>query len=150
MKDKSSLKELILPSTVNDIGSYAFSGVTLGTIPNNDSEGFYFLTIPSSVTNISEYAFDSSEFVYFESNNPPSFYNNTFSYDLSKIFVNGGALDDYLSLNMLRSDRVYQKGELSDDRKYIVRRVDEIVNGIGLTLRGKIKIEQFFIFTYIL
>ena len=120
MKDKSSLKELILPSTVNDIGSYAFSGVTLGTIPNNDSEGFYFLTIPSSVTNISEYAFDSSEFVYFESNNPPSFYNNTFSYDLSKIFVNGGALDDYLSLNMLRSDRVYQKGELSDDRKYIV------------------------------
>ena len=120
MKDKSSLKELILPSTVNDIGSYAFSGVNLGTIPNNDSEGFYFLTIPSSVTNISEYAFDSSEFVYFESNNPPSFYNNTFSYDLSKIFVNGGALDDYLSLNMLRSDRVYQKGELSDDRKYIV------------------------------
>ena len=88
MKDKSSLKELILPSTVNDIGSYAFSGVTLGTIPNNDSEGFYFLTIPSSVTNMSEYAFDSSEFVYFESNNPPSFYNNTFSYDLSKIFVN--------------------------------------------------------------
>lgn len=29
----------------------------------------------------------------------------------------------------------------SDDRKYIVRRVDEIVNGIGLTLRGKIKID---------
>ena len=39
---------------------------------------------------------------------------------LSKIFVNGGALDDYLSLNMLRSDRVYQKGELSDDRKLVV------------------------------
>lgn len=130
MKDKSSLKELILSSTVTDIGNYAFSGVSLGTIPNNDSEGFYFVTIPASVKNIGEYAFDSSEFVYFEANNPPSFYSNTFSYELSKLFVNGGAIDTYLELSMIRTDRLYQKGVLSDDRKYIVFDYND---GVGIS-----------------
>lgn len=120
MKDKTSLEELLISSTVTDIGDYAFSGISLGSIPNNDNDSFYFVTIPSSVTNIGSYAFDSSEFIYFESNNPPSFSNNTFNYDLSKIFVNAGAIDTYLSLDMIRSDRLYQKGVLSDDKKYIV------------------------------
>lgn len=130
MQDKSSLKELILPSTVTEIGDYAFSGVTLGNIPNNDNEGFYFVTIPSSVSNIGEYAFDNSEFVYLESNNPPEFYSNTFNYDNSKIFVNGGAIDGYLELDSINSSRLYQKGELSDDRRYIV---SEYYDGIGIS-----------------
>ncbi len=120
MQGKVSLKELVLSSSVTDIGNYAFSGISLGTIPNNDEEAFYFVKIPSTVQTIGEYAFDSSEYVYFESNNPPIFYSNTFNYDLSKIFVNGGAIDTYLSLSMVRTDRIYQKGVLSDDRKYIV------------------------------
>ncbi len=130
MQGKSSLKEVILSSTVTEIGDYAFSEVTLGNIPNNSSEAFYFLTIPSSLEKIGNYAFDSSEFVYFEANNPPTFSENTFNYDNSKIFVNGGAIDSYLALSQIREDKLYQKGDLSDDRKYIVF---EYNDGLGIS-----------------
>lgn len=130
MSNKTSLKELVLPSTLTNIGNYAFSGVSLGNVPNNDTEGFYFVTIPSSVSTIGEYAFDNSEFIFFESNNPPSFYNNTFNYDKSKIFVNGGAISEYLELDTIRKDRLYQKGVLSDDKRYIIF---DYYDGIGIS-----------------
>lgn len=130
LADKTSLKTVILPSTVTEIGSNAFYNVPLGKIPNNNTEEFYFMTIPSSVTTIGDNAFNASEYVYFESNNPPTISSNTFSYDLVKTFVNSGAIDSYLTFNGINPKKVYQKGDLSDDRKYIVFEYNE---GLGIS-----------------
>ena len=130
LSDKTSLKNLILPSSVTEIGNNAFANVSLGLIPNNNTEEFNFLTIPSSVTSIGDNAFNACEYIYFESNNPPSISTNTFNYDLAKIFVNSGAIDSYLDLDGINPKQVYQKGNLSDDRKYIVFDYNE---GLGIS-----------------
>lgn len=130
LKDKTSLKTLLLPSTITEIGDYAFYNVPLGKIPTSINEEFNYATIPSSVTTIGDYAYNASEYIYLESNNPPTISANTFDNDLAKIFVNAGAIDTYLELNNINTTQVYQKGFLSDDRKYIVF---EYNDGLGIS-----------------
>lgn len=130
LKDKTSLKTLLLPSTITEIGDYAFYNVPLGKIPTSINEEFNYATIPSSVTTIGDYAYNASEYIYLESNNPPTISANTFDNALAKIFVNAGAIDTYLELNNINTTQVYQKGFLSDDRKYIVF---EYNNGLGIS-----------------
>ena len=130
LSDKTNLKTLILPSSVTEIGNNAFYNVPLGVIPNNNTEEFYFATIPSSVEIIGDNAFNASEYIYFESNNPPSISSNTFNYNFAKVFVNSGAIDSYLELEGINPKQVYQKGDLSDDRKYIVFEHNE---GLGIS-----------------
>lgn len=128
LKDKLSLKTVILPKTVQIIGDNAFKNVSLGSMPNDKTSEFTFAIIPSSVTSIGENAYNASEYIYFESNTPPEIKSNTFNNDLAKIFVND--VDSYLDFENLNSAKIYQKGVLSDDRRYIVFEYNE---GLGIS-----------------
>lgn len=128
LTDKTSLKTVILPKTIQIIGNNAFKNVKLGSMPNNNNEEFNFATIPSSVTTIGENAYNASEYIYLESNTPPEIATNTFNNNLAKIFVND--IDTYLDFENLNNAKIYQKGVLSDDRRYIVFEYNE---GLGIS-----------------
>lgn len=130
LENKTSLKTIILPKTIQIIGNNAFKNVPLGIIPNNNKEDFNYAIIPSSVTTIGENAYNASEYIYFESNNPPQINDNTFNKELAKIFVNEGAIDTYLDFEKLDSTKIYQYGVLSDNRRYIVFEYNE---GLGIS-----------------
>lgn len=128
LSNKTSLKTVILPKTIQIIGDNAFKNIKLGAIPNNNTDEFTFATIPSSVTEIGENAYNASEYIYFESNIPPQITTTTFNKELAKIFVNN--VDTYLELENYDSAKIYQKGYLSDDHRYIVFEYNE---GLGIS-----------------
>src|SRR5574344_989988 len=70
LKDKTTLKTIVLSKTLTSIGSGAFENVHLGRIQSNGS--FTFLSIPSTVTNIGSNAFGTSRYVKFEGQVPPT------------------------------------------------------------------------------
>ncbi len=127
--NKTSLKNVLLPSSLTEIGDYAFYNVSLGVLPSDLDETFEFLTIPSTVTDIGAYAFNNSKYIKFKSTIPPTVGSNAFG-DNSKLFVINGTIEDYQNTENINEAHVYQTGEISDDHRYIVY---ETNNGLGLS-----------------
>lgn len=133
MIGKDSLRTLILPKTVSEIGSNAFSGISLGNIPADASEQFSFVTIPSSVTSIGDNAFGSSKYIKFSSSLAPEAISSTAfntTENGAKFFVPAGAIETYQNVASLNSTNIFHTGELSDNRRYIVY---ENNSGIGIS-----------------
>ena len=120
LKDKTSLKTLILSKTLSTIGSNAFLNVNLGRVSNG--RNFTFLSIPSTVTSIGENAFKNARYVKFEGQIPPSVGNNAFndSSNGTKFFVSQGAIETYRNTNNINEAYVYYHAELSDNKQYFV------------------------------
>ncbi|MDD3241361.1 MAG: leucine-rich repeat protein [Bacilli bacterium] len=130
---KTSLKNVILPKTVEQIGANAFRGIALGYIPASMAEEFNFLVIPSSVTKIEALAFDATKYVKFASSLPPvDIALNSFNLadDGGKFFVPSGAIETYKQDTVLNDANIFRTGDLSDNRKYIVY---EVGSNIGIS-----------------
>lgn len=120
LKDKTSIKTLILSKTLTTIGSNAFANVNLGRI--STSKAFTFLSIPSTVTNIGDGAFANARYVKFEGQIPPTIGSNTFndSSNGTKFFVSQGAIETFRNTKNINEAYVYYHGELSDNKQYFV------------------------------
>ena len=127
--NNTTLKTVILPNSLAEIGDYAFYNVQLGSIPGDMSEEFSFLTIPTTVTKIGNYAFTGSKYVKFKSTLPPTIGTGAFS-SSARIFVIDGTLDLYQNTTNIQEQYVYQSADLSDDRRYFVYETD---NGVGIS-----------------
>ena len=120
LKDKTSIKTLILPKTLSIVGTNAFANLNLGRI--STSKAFTFLSIPSTVTNIGDGAFGNARYVKFEGQVPPTIGSNTFdnSSNGTKFFVSQGAIETYRNTKNINEAYVYYHGELSDNNQYFV------------------------------
>lgn len=120
MQGKTTLKTLILPNTVSEIGDYAFDGVPLGTI--SSSYAFSFLNIPSSVTKIGDYAFSSAKYVEFDGYIPPEIKDNTFTFTKSgvRLFVSESLVKTYQDASKYDEKYIHIAGVLSDNKAYII------------------------------
>ena len=125
LSNKTTLKTVILPVSLSEIGDHAFYNVPLGYI--NDT--FRFLEIPSTVTDIGTYAFNSSKYVKFKSVVPPTIGSHAFAND-SKLFVIDGTIEEYQAISTLDASKIYQSAELSDDKRYFVYETD---SGVGIS-----------------
>lgn len=128
MYNKTTLKTLILPNYLTEIGSYAFYNCPLGQIPANISQ-FNYLTIPATVTSIESHAFSAATYVKFAGTVPPTVGTDAFD-DSARFFVIPGTINQYMSTGNLNSEYIYQNAELSDDGRYFVF---ETANGLGLS-----------------
>jgi len=129
LRNKTTLKTVILPNGVTEIGSYAFYNVSLGYIPSDINETFNFLEIPSNVAKIESYAFYGSKYVKFKSVVTPTINSNAFS-TIAKYFVIDGVITNYQELSNIDSSKVYRNAFLSDDRRYFVY---ETTTGAGIS-----------------
>lgn len=130
LKDKTTLKTVILPKTLSIIGKNAFKNVNLGRISN--SYTFSFLSIPSTVLEIGEGAFNNSRYVKFEGQIPPTVKEDAFddSKNGTKFFVSQGAIETYRNTNNINEAYVYYHGELSDNKQYFVY---DYMDGYGIS-----------------
>ena len=110
LKDKTSIKTLILPKTLSIVGTNAFANLNLGRI--STSKAFTFLSIPSTVTNIGDGAFGNARYVKFEGQVPPTIGSNTFdnSSNGTKFFVSQGAIETYRNTKNINEAYVYYHG----------------------------------------
>lgn len=129
LANKTTLKTVLLPKSLIEIGDYAFYNVNLGALSNDLEEDFEFLTIPMSVSKIGSNAFNASKYVKFKPTVPPEIGENAFGSE-SKLFVIAGTVEDYQNTPNVNNARVYQTGEVSDDRRYIVYETNA---GLGLS-----------------
>ena len=129
MANNPTLTAVILPSSINEIGNYAFNNVNLGKIPGDMEESFYMLEIPSTITSIGNYAFNNSEYVSFKSVIPPTIGPNAFS-SSAKLFVTNGVIEEYQATANINASQIYRQSNLSDDRRYFVY---EYQNGVGIS-----------------
>lgn len=127
--NKTTLKTVILPKTVTEIGNNAFSGVQLGAIPASTDDEFNFITIPSTVTTIGSAAFDSSIYVKFVSSVPPTLATNTFGTS-ARIFVPNGSISTYSNVQGISPEYLFISGNLDDDRRYFVFNTN---TGLGIS-----------------
>lgn len=120
LKNKTSLKTIILPKTLTTIGNGAFENVNLGRIYSN--KAFEFLTIPSSVTSIGSNSFKNAKYVTFEGQVPPSVGSNSFNSSVNgtKFFVPIGAIDIYSEVDNINTENVYYESKLSDNKLYFL------------------------------
>ena len=128
LKDKTTLTHIILPKTLTEIGSYAFSGIDLGSLSPDPTVDFHFITIPSSVDVIESNAFSDSKYIRFEGSIPPTriatdAFNNL--EDGAKIFVPDGSQDAYQNNTSLNSSNIFRHANISDNRRYFVYEVGE-------------------------
>ncbi len=129
--NKTSLKTVILPKTVTEIGSYAFYNVNLGYVSNLNEE-FNFLIIPSTVTNIGDYAFNKAKYVKQKAITPATVGDNTYnnSNNGTKHFVGMDSIETYQNAGGYNSINIHQDAELSDDKKYFIFTSE---NGVGIS-----------------
>jgi hypothetical protein len=133
LSGKTSLKTVILPSTVTSIGSNAFSGISLGSIPASSSDPFRFLIIPNSVTSIEAGAFSAAKYVRFENVVPPTIGVDAFNNasNGTKLFVPGPSISNYQTVTNLTSANIHESANLSDSREYFVYDYND---GLGISL----------------
>lgn len=128
LANKITLKTVILPKTLSEIGAGAFEGIELGHLSTDTTVDFNFLSIPSTVDVIEARALINAKYVRFEGSIPPTRIDpNAFdtSDDGSKIFVLDGVQDVYQSLASLNSSNIFRNANISDNRKYFVYNVGE-------------------------
>lgn len=130
LENKTSLKTVILPKTITEIGDSAFKNIELGKIPTTNDEEFSFLTIPNSVTSIGDSAFNASKYVSIETYVPPILGNNTFG-TTTKLFVPSTSISLYQNIDSLNKLNIHQRAELSDNKNYFVYKT---VGGVGISL----------------
>ena len=120
LKDKTSIKTLILSKTLTTIGDNAFANVNLGRISTNRT--FRFLSIPSSVTSIGSGAFKNAKYVNFEGQIPPSVASGAFNNvsNGTKFFVPEGAITAYRDANNINEAYIYYAATLSDNKRYFL------------------------------
>ena len=130
LENKTSLKTVILPKGLVEIGEGAFSNIELGKITAN--EEFSILTIPADVNSIGSGAFNAAKYVEFEGYTPPIIGENAFNVSASgtKVFVPSTSISLYQNTENLRKLSVFVKSELSDNRNYFVYKT---INGIGIS-----------------
>ena len=133
MANKTSLKTVILPKTLVEIGSDAFLNDTLGRIPSEPTDKFYFLSIPETVTKIESQAFTDAKYINFEGLNPPVIGSQAFDNSIngSKYFVPENSLELYKSTTNLSSQYVHRSSNLADSRNYFIYNT---VGGVGISL----------------
>lgn len=120
LKDKTSLKTVILSKTLATVGANAFENVNLGRIQTDGS--FTFMSIPSTVTNIGANAFGSSKYVKFEGQIPPTVGSGAFddSSNGTRFFVSPGAINLYRGVTNINEAFVYYHSNLSDNNAYFL------------------------------
>ena len=130
LKDKTSIKTLILSKTLVTIGSNAFYNVNLGRVSNG--RDFTFLSIPSTVTSIGSGAFKNARYVKFEGQIPPTVLSDAFndSSNGTKFFVSSGAIQAYRDASNINEAYVYYHSELSDNNQYFVY---DYADGYGIS-----------------
>jgi len=133
MANKTSLKTVILPKTLVEIGSNAFLNDTLGRIPSEPTNKFYFLSIPETVTTIESQAFTDAKYINFEGLNPPVIGNQAFdnSVNGSKYFVPENSLELYKSTTNLSNEYIHRSSNLADSKNYFIYNT---VGGVGISL----------------
>ncbi len=133
MEGKTSLKTLLLPNTLIEIGDYAFNGIVLGHLSNLSSESFSFITIPETVEEIGDYAFYNAEYVKMRSANVPTLYAHSFNTSNSgaKYFVPHGSISTYQENQYINEINVHETADLSDNRRYFL--YDSINGGYGIS-----------------
>ena len=133
MEDKASLRYLILPNTLAQVGEDAFAGVQLGHIPGSPSNPFMFLNIPNNVSLIEAGAFDTAKYVRFPGASVPTIASGGFneSNDGAKFFVNNAFIDNFRNSGQLNEANIFRDAGLSDNRLYFIYNV---ANGVGISL----------------
>lgn len=133
LSNKASLKTVILPKTVSEIGASAFENDKLGKIPSLQTEVFNFLTIPQTVTKIESNAFTGAKYVNFEGLNPPEIQSSAFDNTDTgaRYFVPENSLGLYQSASNIGSAYVHRTANLADSRNYFVYNT---VGGFGISL----------------
>lgn len=128
LENKTSLKKVLLPKTLTEIGSYAFYGIELGYLSPDPLIDFNILELPSSIDVIEPYAFYNTDYVKFTGTVPPrTIYDNAFNFsnDGTKMFVPEGTEDLYQQHTSLNSSNIFRNASISDNRRYFVYEVGE-------------------------
>ena len=128
LSGKTSLKNVVFPKTLLEIGENAFSNIELGKMTTSSSD-FKFLKIPESVVSIETGAFNASKYIYFEGVTPPSISSSAFSTS-SIMFVPYTSILDYSNIEGIKINNVHRQASLSDDKSLFVYTT---VGGVGIS-----------------
>lgn len=128
LQNKNSLKQILLPKTITEIGANAFNGIDLGSLSIDPTVEFSFINIPSSVDVIESNAFATSKYIRFEGQNPPrNIAVNAFNTqeDGAKMFVPEGSEEAFKQSPSLNETNIFRHAQVSDNRRYFVYEVGE-------------------------
>jgi hypothetical protein len=133
LSNKVSLRTVILPKTLVEIGAGAFENDTIGRIPSSGIEKFNFLTIPDTVSKIETRAFTSAKYIKFEGLNPPTIESQVFDNTEAgaRYFVPEYSLNLYQSAANIGSEYVRRTAHLADSKNYFIY---DTVGGVGISL----------------
>ena len=133
MLNKLSLKTIILPKTLVEIGNSAFKGVTLGKIPSEPTEKFNFVSIPETVTKIGSQTFSLAKYVNFEGLNPPTVGTSAFdnTEDGVRYFVPESSIELYQNTTNIGAEYVHRTANLCDLKNYFIYNT---IGGVGISL----------------
>lgn len=132
LNNKLSLRTVILPKTLVEIGSGAFQNVMLGRIPSDSAEKFEFLAIPETVNKIESNALTGAKYIKFEGLNPPQIGTNALDNTETgaRLFVPESSLELYQNTTNIGSEYVRRTGNLADSRNYFIYNT---VGGMGIS-----------------
>ncbi|MDD2376708.1 MAG: leucine-rich repeat protein [Clostridia bacterium] len=133
LSNKASLKTIILPKTLVEIGASAFENDTLGTIPSEPTDKFNFVSIPETVTLIETLAFTDSKYINFEGLNPPEVASQVFDNSVNGVryFVPESSIELYRNTTNISNEYVHRTSNLSDLRNYFIYNT---IDGVGISL----------------
>jgi len=133
MSNKASLKTVILPKTLVEIGSSAFENDTIGRIPSQQTDKFNFVSIPETVTKIESLAFTGAKYINFEGLNPPVIGSQVFNNSVNgaRYFVPENSVELFKSAANIGSEYVHRSSNLADSRNYFIYNT---VGGVGISL----------------